>query len=156
MKRTYVQRLIAAAIVGCVSIRSANAAISWTGAAGTDWGNGKNWSNNAGPSTTDTALFNDIGSSILPGDVTSIVNADRTIGGLAFNDGAGHYHTLDLGGHTLTITGNLSFNLDQNQNTTTTVRDGTLTLSGPFANLSAGRAVSSSSSGIADLSGYPP
>lgn len=153
MKHAHVKRLIAAAIVGCIPIGSAKAAISWTGAAGTDWANGKNWSNNAGPSTTDTALFNDVGSSILPGDVTSIVNADRTVGGLAFTDSAGHYHTLDLGGHTLTITGNLSFNLDQNQNTTTTVRDGTLTLSGPFANLSAGRAASSSSSGIADLSG---
>src|SRR5437588_4359123 len=153
MKRYGKQRILTAAVLACIPMRAAVAAVTWTGMAGTDWGNGKNWSNGTGPAATDTALFTDTGSSILPNDVTSVVNADRTIGGLAFSDGAGHYHTLDAGGHVLTVAGSLSFNLDQGQTTTTTLRNGWLVLSSTFGDLNAGRAVSGSATSIADLSG---
>ncbi len=148
--------LLAVAAFGCsvaLAAASAPGAVSWTGAGGTSWGTGGSWSNGTGPGTGDTASFGDTGSSNLPGNVTSIVNADRTIGGLSFNDTIGHFHTLDLGTHALTITGILSFNLDQGQTTTTTIRNGALSVSGSFANIYAGRAVSGSSVGIADLSG---
>jgi hypothetical protein len=153
MKRTRRYRSIAAAIFACVPIQSAIASVTWTGASGTDWANGHNWSNNAGPSPTDTAIFTDTGSSIIPGDTTSVLNIDRIIGGLVFSDTAGHYHTLDLAGHGLDVAGSLSFNLDQGSSTTTTVRNGALLMTNAFGQLNVGRAVSGSASAIVDLSG---
>ena len=153
MKGTRCYRSIAAAIVACVPIRSALASVTWTGASGTDWANGHNWSNNSGPSTTDTAIFNDTGSSIIPSDTTSVLNTDRIIGGLVFSDTAGHYHTLDLGGHGLSVAGSLSFNLDQGSSTTTTMRNGTLLLTNSFGQINVGRAVAGSAAAIVDLSG---
>ena len=153
MKRVVRKSLIAAAVCACAPVSNIKAAVSWTGMAGTDWANGKNWSNSTGPASSDTVLFTDTGSSILPDDVTSVVNADRTIGGLAFSDSAGHYHTLDVGGHTLSVAGSLNINLDQNQKSTTTLQDGALVLSSSFGDLNVGRAVSASAFSIADLSG---
>jgi hypothetical protein len=154
MKRHRSQRLLAAAaVLSWAPVQSVVGSVTWNGSAGTDWANAHNWSNNSGPSATDTVFYNDTGSSILPGDVTSVVNVDRTIGGLAFSDSGGHYHTLDLGGHALSVAGSLSFNLDVGSNTTTTLRDGNLLLTSAFGQINVGRAVSGSASSIADLSG---
>lgn len=146
-------RLLASAVLACIPANATFASDTWTGAAGTDWANGHNWSTGSGPGPNDTVLFTDTGSSILPGDVTSVVNADRTIGGLAFIDTSGHYHTLDLGGYTLTDNGILAFNLDQPKGTTLTLRGGTLAMNGGFGNLSVGQAVSGNAQAMADLSG---
>ncbi len=146
-------QLASAAVLTPLAIHNSLAAVSWNGAAGTNWASNGNWSNNAGPGTTDTVVFTDTASSNLPGDLTSILNIARTIGGLSFTNSASHFHTLDLNNQTLTITGNLNFNIDQGQTSLTTIRDGTLTISGPFANVNVGRGVSGSSVGVADLSG---
>jgi fibronectin-binding autotransporter adhesin len=112
-----------------------------------------NWSQSGGPGTTDTASFTDTGSVSFPGTVTSILNADRTIGGLAFADSGGHYQTLSLNGFTLSENGNLNFNADQNFSTTTTILDGILNVGGSFSSVYVGSAVSKSATGAADLSG---
>ena len=129
------------------------ATISWTGPAGGSWATGSNWSNSTGPAATDTASFSAAGASSLPGDVTSVLNIDRTVAGLSYNNLVGKYHTTDFAGHTLTIAGNLNFNLDQGQTTTTTLRNGALVLNGGFANINVGRAASGSSTAVADLAG---
>jgi hypothetical protein len=144
---------ILAWVLAFVPVAAPGATVSWTGPAGGNWGTGGNWSNGSGPGAADTASFAAAGSSTLPGDTTNVLNLDRTVGGLAYNNLAGKFHTTDLDGHTLTLTGNLNVNLDQGQTTTTTIRNGTLTASGAFANVNVGRAVSGSSVAVADLSG---
>jgi hypothetical protein len=131
----------------------AGAAINWTGAGGSSWAAGGSWSNGSGPGTTDTASFTDTGASPIPGDPTSFLNASRTIGGLNFSDTATKFHTLDLGGNTLTLTGNLGFNVNTGTNSTATIRNGTLVVNGAFANIYAGYAVSQFTTGSGDLSG---
>ena len=147
---------VRAAVVAVTALGafSAQAAVSWVGTgANTNWATTTNWSNAAGPASTDTVIFTDTGSSSLPAETTSLVNIDRAIGGLSFSDTAGKYHTLDLGAHTLTVSGNVNFNLDQNAQTTTTVRDGALVVSGTFANINVGTGVSGSSKSNVDFSG---
>jgi hypothetical protein len=146
-------RLVAIAVFASMS--TAHADVNWTGTTSTSWATGTNWSNSAGPATTDVVDFNNPGSATTPGNVTSLLNTSRTIGGLNFNINSGHYQTLDLGTHVLSITGNLNFNLDEGSSSTATVRNGTITITGPFASLNVGRTVggSASSSGIADLTG---
>jgi len=128
-----------------------SAVVSWTGTGGSSWATASSWSNGSGPGTTDTANFTNTGSVTLPGTVTSIVNANRTIGGLAFSNTSGDYQTVDLGGFTLTVAGNLNFNTDQGSTSTTTLRDGNLVVNGS-SNLLVGTSVSESASGSADLS----
>ncbi len=82
-----------------------------------------------------------------------MLNANRSIGGLAFTNSAGHYHTLDLGGFTLNVAGNLNFNTDENSSTTTTVLDGILNVTSNSSNVYVGTGVSGSAIGIVDLSG---
>jgi hypothetical protein len=143
--------MFAAAVLA--SLASVRADVSWTAATNTSWATGSNWGNNTGPGATDVASFASPGSATAPGDVTSIVNVSRTIGGLYFNNTAGHYHTVDLNNDTLTIAGNLNVNVDQSSSTTTTLRDGSLVFSGAYANINVGRGVAASASGIADLTG---
>src|SRR6476661_3006277 len=119
--------LLALATIGTV----ANAAVTWTGAGGTSWATSTSWSPSGGPNTTDTVIFNDTGASPFPADPTSVLNVNRTIGTLSFGNTSTKFHTLDLATRTLTITGNLNFNLDQGQNTTTTIRNGPLVVNGP-------------------------
>src|SRR5436305_15085675 len=106
MKRSHCEALAFAALLALAPIRPVVAAVSWSGAVDTSWANGKNWSNNTGPSPTDTAFFGDAGASSIPGDTSNLLDADRTIGGLAYG-AATHYQTTDLGGHTLTLSGDL-------------------------------------------------
>ena len=145
----------AAAIVtaACLAMRTASADVSWTGTTSTSWATGTNWSNGSGPAATDIVDFNDPGASTSPGNVTSLLNVSRTIGGLQFNDSSGKYHTLDLNGDTLTITGNATFNQDKSTSTTETIRDGTLNVSGSYANFTVGSTVSATANGTANLSG---
>lgn len=129
------------------------ATVSWTGAGGANWATSGNWTPAGGPGTADTANFTDTGSFTLPGEVTSLLNADRTVGGLIFTNGTSKYHTLDLNGRTLTVAGNAHFNTDGSGITTTTLRNGTLVLNGAFSTFNVARAVAGSSNGSADLSG---
>jgi hypothetical protein len=157
VRHRWLNRLLAAAVFGslgtvAVTSRSASAGIvTWNGNGGESWADAS-WSNSTGPGTTDTASFTDTASVQFPGTVTSILDSTRTIGGLAFTDTAGHYHTLDLGGFTLNEFGNLNFNTDENSSTTSTIRDGVLNVGGGFSSINVGTAVSESASGIADLS----
>jgi hypothetical protein len=129
------------------------ATVTWSGAGGTSWATGSSWSIAAGPGSGDTAAFTDAGATTIPGDVTSVLNTSRTIGGLTFSNTATKFQTLDLNGKTLTLNGSVSFNLDQSALSTTTVRNGTLTMNSAFATLNVGRAASGSSKSIVDLSG---
>lgn len=126
---------------------------SWTGTGGTSWGTNTSWSPTGTPGTGDTASFTNTDAASVPGSVTSLLNVSRTITGLTFNNTASHYHTLDLNTDTLTDTGELDFNVDQSASTTTTIRDGTLTVNGTYANVRAGNAVSGTSTVVVDLSG---
>lgn len=146
----------ALAAVALVPASPARSAIFWLGGTSKDWGTGSNWQGNVGPSSTDLAYFNDVGTSALPGEVTSTLNADRTTGGLAFANSTGHHHTLDLNGHTLTLAGSLYFNVDTPGNTTTTIRNGTLAFSSPFAEIFVGCAVAGGGSGNVTLAGLAP
>jgi len=125
--------------------------VTWTGAGGQSWSNAS-W-NPGPPGGTDTVSFTDAGSVGFPGTVTSSLDVSRTIGGLAFSDSAGHYHTLDLSGFTLTVNGSLNFNTDQGSSTTTGIRDGILNVGGVSSSLYVGTAVSGGATGIADFSG---
>ena len=71
------------------SARAANA--TWTGANGTDWNTGTNWSTLAKPGATDTALFN-----TALGLVTN-ASANQTVGSISFDTDAG----TDSGSFTL-------------------------------------------------------
>ncbi len=135
------------------STRIAHAGVvTWTGSSGESWADAS-WSLAGGPGTADTASFTNAASVSIPGTVTSILNADRTIGGLAFSNTAGNYQTLDLGGFTLTESGNLNFNTDENSSTTTTILDGVLNVTGASSSIHVGTGVSGSANGNADLSG---
>lgn len=129
------------------------ATVTWSGAEGISWDTPGNWSNSAGPGTGDTASFNDTGASVLPGDVTSILDVSRSINGLTFNNTATKFQTLDLNTAALTVTGNVTFNLDQPALSTTTIRNGALSINSAFATFNVGRGASGSSKSIVDLSG---
>src|SRR5437660_10192828 len=131
----------------------AGAAVSWVATNGGSWATGGNWSGGSAPGVADTVLFTDTGASSLPNDPTSTLDVNRTIGTLSFANIATKFHTLELGTRTLTVTGNLNFNLDKSTNTTTTIRNGALVVSGAFANLNAGASVAGSASGVATLAG---
>ena len=153
MRRTRLAVIATAVAAGLVSVTARAATVGWTGTNGPDWGTGSNWNNATGPGPGDTAAFGDTGSINQPNEVTSILDATRTIGGLSVTNTLGKFHTLDLGTHTLNVGGNLSFNLDQGANTTTTIRNGSLNVNSPFAAVSVGRGVVGSSTSFADLSG---
>jgi hypothetical protein len=143
--------LVLASVVAASNSLSTFGLSTWTGAGGTNWA-AASWSP-AAPGTLDTALFGDTGSSTLPNDMTVFLDQNRTIGGLAFSNTAGKYTTLDLDGKTLTVNGNLMFNVDRNAATTTTIRNGTLTVNSASATIYAGSAVSSASVGTPTLAG---
>src|SRR3954453_22762315 len=99
---------LAAAAAAGLFPHTAHAAVSWTGTGGASWATGSRWSNGSGPTSADTVNFTDAGALVnQPGEVTSILNANRTIGGLSFANPLGKYQTLDLGTRTLTVAGNL-------------------------------------------------
>ncbi len=160
MHRSFVLRgvlarsLSVAAGIGAVLVcsRAHAGVVTWTGTGGSSWAN-SSWSVSGGPGTTDTASFTNTGSVSFAGTTTSILNANRTIGGLAFVNSSGDFHTLDLGGFTLTENGILSFNENQSGNTITTIQDGTLTLGGASADVYAGYSSSGTAVSVADLSG---
>jgi hypothetical protein len=130
------------------------AIVAWTGTGGTSWATTNSWSpTGSGPGTSDTASFTNTGSVTFPGTVTSVLNTNRTIGGLVFVESSGDYQTLDFGGFTLTDNGNLSLNTDENSATTTVLRDGILNVNSTYSSVYVGSGVSSSAIGTADLSG---
>ncbi|HYE17095.1 MAG TPA: PEP-CTERM sorting domain-containing protein [Tepidisphaeraceae bacterium] len=153
-RRGAVARAVAAVVVGAVGVTAGAATISWTGTGGPGWATANSWSpSGAGPQAGDVAAFGDTGSTAFVGDVTSVVNVDRTVFGLTFKNAAGKYHTLDLNARALTVNGNLHFNTDTSTATTTTVRNGTLNVTGAFSTINVGRAASANAKGAADWSG---
>src|SRR5215213_2007820 len=153
MLRTRIAVLSTAVAAGLAPLAAHAATVGWTGSGGASWATGSSWNNGSGPTAADTAAFTDAGSTNQPNEVTSLLNAPRTIGGLSFSNTLGKFHTLDLGTHTLSVAGNFNFNLDQSANTTTTIRNGSLNVNSPFATVGVGRGVVGSSTAIADLSG---
>jgi hypothetical protein len=153
MKRHPFSRCLVSLLLTCTTLRAAAATITWSGATSTNWGTNTNWTGGAIPGTGDTASFTDTKAETLPGEVTSVLNVDKTIGGLAFSNTTGKYHTLDLAAHTLTVTGNVNFNVNQGVTTTTTIRNGTLNINGAFANLNVARSISAGAVGVVDLTG---
>ena len=134
-------------------VRPALAAVHWTAEGpNDDWATGDNWSNELGPGPFETALFDNAGASTIPGEVTNYLTADRTIGGLTYSN-ANRYHTTDLGGATLTVEGNLNFNVNQPGHTTTVIRRGALVVGGGFANVNVGRSYSGGAWAVANLGG---
>jgi len=116
------------------SAAHASAVLSaWTGAGADDlWITADNWAAGTPPLGTETVSFDNTGASTLPGEVTNVLSGNVTIGGLTFrNDN--RYHTTDFGGNTLTVEGDLNFNVNYNKPTTTTLTDGTLQVVGPSA-----------------------
>jgi len=116
-------------LVGTLFVGSVATAdvLPWSGAGtGNDWANAENWEfYNIVPGPDDTVYFSNTGSSTLPDTVTNSIVADRTIGGMAY-DNSSRYHTTDLGGNTLTVEGDLNFNTNQSGHTTTIIRNGNL------------------------------
>jgi hypothetical protein len=143
---------VAAAVAG-TGLSAARGAVNWTGTGGTSWSTGTSWSNNVGPAALDTASFSDAAASSFPGDMTSFLDKNYSIGGLTFSNSASKYHTLDLNGKTLTISNLLAFNADKAGSTLTTVRNGTLTVDSSFANVYVGSSISANASGTVSLSG---
>jgi len=142
--------LLATSIV--VSAATADV-VPWTGAGpGNDWANQENWDfYGVVPGPNDTAFFNNTGALTLPDVVTNSLSADRTIGGLAY-DNSSRFHTTDLGGNTLTVEGDLNFNTDQSGQTTTILRNGNLLVADPLGYVNVGRSESSSSWANVNLS----
>ena len=132
-----------------------SAIVNWIGAdpAHSSWSIANNWSNPIGPGAADIASFGNTGAAALPGQATNSLAGNRTVAGLTYNNTNGYYHTTDLGGHELTITGDLNFNVNRNSPTTTTIRNGVLTVTNPLANINVGRSYSGGSWANVDLSG---
>jgi len=153
MKRTMTGLTALVLVVAGVARTPAVAAISWTGA-GTNntWADGDNWSNGSGPGAAETAYFDNDGASTIPGELTNVLTTDRTIGGLAFSNN-GRYHTADLGGHTLSVGGNLDFNVNQSGHTSTVIRHGVLEVVGPYSNVNVGRSYSGGGWAIVNMEG---
>src|SRR5688500_4422174 len=84
-------------IVAATGAGAGAAPVTWNGPAGNSWGSGASWSNGSGPAAGDSAFFGDAGSTNLPGEVTSVLNGSRTIGGLTFSNTINKYHTLEIG-----------------------------------------------------------
>ncbi len=106
-----VRKLLLAAAVFGVGGPAALAEI-WSGASGVDlsWGTGTNWDTGAPPPNPATAWiwFNRTGTATEAGTVTSVLDQDRTLNaGLRFSDNIDNFHTVDLGGNTLTVLGQL-------------------------------------------------
>src|SRR4051794_17300624 len=88
-----IARAAAAAVFSMGMGVSAHGAVNtWTGSGGSSWSTAS-WSIVGGPGTGDTASFTDAGSVTFPDTVTSILDANRTISGLAFAVSSGKYHT---------------------------------------------------------------
>ncbi|HUT33044.1 MAG TPA: LamG-like jellyroll fold domain-containing protein [Planctomycetota bacterium] len=101
---------MAAAILLCLAVafNASAAVINWTGAAAGDnnWGTAGNWSGTpTPPGTADSALFTSTGAAPAAGTTTNVVNSTRSIAGIEYQNTTGNYHTTDLGGNTLTVTG---------------------------------------------------
>jgi len=128
--------------------------VSWTGSGiGLRWDTGTNWSNGAGPGVTDTAYFGNAGASqSIPGQLTNQLTGDRSIGGLTYSN-KNYYHATDLGGFALTVLGDLNFNVNQSGPTSTFLRNGTLNVSGPSANVNVGRSYAGGAWAMVDLGG---
>ncbi|HUT13874.1 MAG TPA: PEP-CTERM sorting domain-containing protein [Thermoguttaceae bacterium] len=126
--------------------------VNWTGSGtGFGWDTGANWSNGSGPGLTDTVYFGNAGASqSIPGQLTSLLTGDRSIGGLTYNN-SNYYHATDLGGFTLTVLGDSNFNVNQPGATSTFIRNGTLNVAGPSVNV--GRSYSGGAWAIVDLGG---
>jgi len=128
-------------------------ATDWTGGGtGNSWATGSNWSDGNGPGPSETAYFYRDGTTGLPNEVTNVLDADRTIGGLAYLVNSG-FHTSDLAGHTMTIDGNLNFNTDVSHLTTTTIRNGVLIVDHAFADLNVAPSYTTTARSNVDLSG---
>src|SRR5688500_8745232 len=140
---------------GIIAARATPAAThTWTGSSGQSWATASNWNpSGAGPGVADIASFGDAGSLTLPGEVTNILNANRTVGGLSYANTAGRHHTTDLATRTLTISGNLHVNTDLSANSVTTIRNGALLMNSAFGALNVARAASTNATGNADLTG---
>lgn len=127
--------------------------VTWTAAGADDhWATGGNWSNNSGPTATDTVLFDNTGSTFLPGEVTSFLNDNRTVGGLAYQMTSG-FHTTDLGGSTLSVFGSLNFNTNLPNQSTATLRDGVLVVADPAGAVNVGRSYGGGAVANVNLSG---
>ncbi|HWA98184.1 MAG TPA: hypothetical protein VG713_06810, partial [Pirellulales bacterium] len=120
-----------------------SAQVTWDAAGGADksWGNVANWSGNAVPAPGDLVIFNNTGASNLPGSPTSVLDMARTIGGLSIANSGGKYQTIDLGGNTLQVNGNVDVNTNVIDSTLATIKNGTLNLGTPtgLVDLSVGR-----------------
>jgi hypothetical protein len=90
--RTWVWILTLAVLLGFTA-HSKSAVVSWKRANGSSWATASNWNNGTGPSIGDTANFTNTGSVTLPNTATSILNANRTIGGLSFSNTSGNFHS---------------------------------------------------------------
>ncbi len=144
---------VAMTVALCVLGLSASAVtVEWNGARPSDsWSDGANWNGGSAPDPTEAALFTNAGSSTIPNEVTSVLMADRTIGGLLFSNSTGKYHTLDLSGSTLRVEGDLSFNVNNSGQTTTILRNGRLDVDSPFGYVNVGRAFTGSGWAEVDL-----
>ncbi|NQU25306.1 MAG: PEP-CTERM sorting domain-containing protein [Candidatus Nealsonbacteria bacterium] len=142
-------------LVGTLFVGSVATAdvLPWSGAGtGNDWANAENWEfYNIVPGPDDTVYFSNTGSSTLPDTVTNSIVADRTIGGMAY-DNSSRYHTTDLGGNTLTVEGDLNFNTNQSGHTTTIIRNGNLLVTDPLGYINVGRSESSTAWANVNLS----
>jgi len=127
--------------------------VTWTAAGADDiWSTADNWSNNAGPSATDTAVFGNAGTTFLPGEVTNFLTDNRTVGGLAYQTSSG-FHTTDLRGSTLSVFGSLNFNTNLPNQSTTTLRGGVLVVADPAGAVNIARSFGSGATANVNLSG---
>jgi len=125
--------------------------ITWSGSGMNDrWNTNANWSTGFAPGATQAASFQNIGSSTVVNEVTNRLLYDRTVAGLSFNNN-GRYHTTDLGKKTLTVKGDLNFNLDQPGQTTTTFRNGVLHVTAPLGYVNVGRSYTAGAWSRVDL-----
>jgi len=144
--------LLAAIVIVAASTPSHAAVINWTAGAMTDdWSVVDNWNTKIVPTAADTASFDNVGAVILPNEVTNFLTADQTVGGLIYNN-TNLYHTTDLGGHTLTVNGNVNFNTNQPGFTITTIRNGALEVDSALSNINVARNLGAGAQAIVDLS----
>lgn len=145
--------MLACVLLAVAPLSSSGAILSWTSGSGTiGWGTAANWSTGTPPTVNDIVTFDNAGSSFLPYQPTSMLDISRTIAGLNYSVGNA-YHTTDLNGRTLTVTGNLAFNIDQPAPTLSALRNGVLSVTGPNANFFVGSSILNSAWSVADLSG---
>lgn len=101
--------------------------VAWTGAGTTtSWATGANWSNSTGPNASQVALFGAGGQIPSPLVATNVLDANRTIAGLAYQPTTGNFHVTDLNGFTLSVTGDLSSEYDSVNSGAAIVKNGAL------------------------------